>query len=98
LNRDLTLKWAASLRGDDTVSGDYFSGGYFTDGCNDGTSGSSGFWLPADGTPGGCRDLGAAGNATTRGRDPATNRRGGGRVLDDSSSTPTVAPDGSILY
>jgi hypothetical protein len=95
LNGDLTLKWAASLRGDDTVPGNYFSGGYFTDGCGDGTPG---FWLPADGTPGGCRDLGPAGNATTRGRDPATNRLGGGRVLDDSSSTPTVAPDGSILY
>jgi hypothetical protein len=97
LNPSLTLKWAASLRGDDTVPGNYFSGGYFADGCNDGTR-SNGFWLPADGTPGGCRDLGPAGNATTRGRDPATNRRGGGRVLDDSSSTPTVAPDGSILY
>jgi hypothetical protein len=97
LNRNLTLKWAASLRGDDTVPGNYFSGGYFADGCNDGTPGN-GFWLPADGTPGGCRDLGPTGNATTRGRDPATNRRGGGRVLDDSSSTPTIAPDGSILY
>jgi len=97
LNPSLTLKWAASLRGDDTVPGNYFSGGYFADGCNDGTR-SNGFWLPADGTPGGCRDLGPAGNATTRGRDQATNRRGGGRVLDDSSSTPTVAPDGSILY
>jgi hypothetical protein len=97
-NSDLTLKWATSLRGDDTEPGNYFSGGYFTDGCNDGTGDSLGSWLPVDGAPGGCRNLGPADNAITRGRDPATNRRGGGRVLDDSSSTPTVAPDGSVFY
>jgi hypothetical protein len=98
INPDLTFKWAASLRGEDTVPGDYFSGGYFTDGCNDGTAASAGSWLPPDGQPNGCRDLGPDGNAITRGRDPATNRLGGGRVLDDSSSTPTIAPDGSVLY
>lgn len=95
-NDTLTLRWAASLRGDDRVAGDYFSGGYFTDGC--GVPVSQGGWLPANGQPNGCRDLGPDGNAAIYGRDPATNRRGGGRVLDDSSSTPTVAPDGSILY
>ena len=57
-----------------------------------------GGWLPPNGQPNGCRDLGPAGNAAIFGRDSATNRLGGGRVLDDSSSTPTVAPDGSILY
>src|ERR1043165_8150459 len=92
INPDLTLKWATSLRGDDQVPGDYFSGGYFTDGCNDPNSPDANSILNYDGQPGGCRDLGAAGNAITRGRDPATNRRGGGRVLDDSSSTPTIAP------
>jgi hypothetical protein len=95
-NHGLTLQWAASLRGDDRVAGDYFSGGYFIDGC--GVPVAQGGWLPPNGQPNGCRDLGPAGNATIRGRDPATNRLGGGRVLDDSSSTPTVAPDGSILY
>jgi hypothetical protein len=45
-----------------------------------------------NGQPGGCR-VGA-----NPGVDPAINRPGGGRVLDDSSSTPTIAPDGSILY
>jgi hypothetical protein len=98
INPNLTLKWATSLRGDDQVPGDYFSGGYFTDGCNDPNSPDANSILNYDGQPGGCRDLGAAGNAITRGRDPATNRRGGGRVLDDSSSTPTIAPDGSIIY
>ncbi len=92
LNPDLTLKWATSLRGDDTVPGDYFSGGYLHDGCNDGTAASSGSMFPLNGQVGGCRAGARAGV------DPATNRRGGGRVIDDSSSTPTIAPDGSVLY
>src|SRR5262249_57680248 len=44
------------------------------------------------GQAGGCR-FGA-----NPGVNPETNRPGEGRVLDDSSSSPTVAPDGSILY
>src|SRR5215471_9713738 len=32
------------------------------------------------------------------GVDPATNERPAGRVIDQSSSSPTVAPDGSVLY
>jgi hypothetical protein len=60
------------------------------DGC--GVSLAQGGSLPPNGAPGGCR-VGA-----NLGVDPATNRPGGGRVLDDSSSTPVVAPDGSILY
>jgi hypothetical protein len=32
------------------------------------------------------------------GVDPATNERPAGRVVDQSSSSPTVAPDGSVLY
>jgi len=90
INPDLTPKWAASLRGNDTVPGDYFSGGYMADGC--GVPTSAGGLLPANGAPGGCR-VGAR-----LGVDPATNRLGGGRVIDDSSSTPVVAPDGSIIY
>ena len=84
INRDLTLQWAASLRD------------RFHDGC--GVSPGQGGTLPPNGQPGGCRDLGPQGNEIIRGRDPAQNRPGGGRVLDDSSSTPTVAPDGSVLY
>ena len=98
INPNLTLHWAASLRGADQVPGNYFSGGYFTDGCNDPNNPVPDSALNFDGRPGGCRDLGAGGNAITRGRDPATNRLGGGRVLDDASSTPTVAPDGSIFF
>jgi hypothetical protein len=54
------------------------------DGCN--------VLLPPNGQPDGCR-VGAA-----TGVDPAQNRPGAGRVLDDSTSSPVVAPDGSIFY
>jgi hypothetical protein len=62
----------------------------FTDGC--GVPHSAGGQLPPNGAPGGCRA------GALLGVDPATNRPGGGRILDDSSATPVVAPDGSILF
>ena len=102
INPNLTLKWATSLRGNDAPGpfpGSFLNGGYFHDGCNDGTPASDGSMLPLNGATdtngnllGGCRAGARAGV------DPATNRYGGGRVLDDESSTPTVAPDGSVLF
>ncbi len=62
------------------------------DGCNNDQGTFPGALLPANGTPGGCR-LG-----TTPGVDPAQNTRPAGRILDDASSSITVAPDGTILY
>ncbi len=62
----------------------------FNDGC--GVAPSHGGTLPPNGSPGGCR-VGA-----NPGVDPATNRKPGGRVLDDSSSSPAVASDGSVFY
>lgn len=62
----------------------------FNDGC--GVPISSGGVLPPNGQPGGCR-VGA-----NFGVDPGVNHAGGGRVLDDSSASPTVAPDGSVFY
>jgi len=62
------------------------------DGCNNDQGTFAGSLLPANGTPGGCR-LGS-----TPGVDPAQNTKPGARVLDDSSSSITIAPDGSILY
>ena len=56
----------------------------FNDGCN--------VLLPPNGTPGGCR----AGSTT--GVDPAQNRPAAGRVLDDSSAVPIVAPDGAVFF
>ncbi len=44
------------------------------------------------GANGGCRD------GSHVGVDPGTNEPPPARVLDDSSSTPTIAPDGSIFY
>jgi hypothetical protein len=62
------------------------------DACNNDAGTFPSALLPANGTPGGCR-LG-----TTPGVDPAQNTKPAARVLDDASSSPTVAPDGSILY
>jgi hypothetical protein len=62
----------------------------FQDGC--GVPRSMGGQLEPNGMPGGCA-VGAP-----YGVDPATNRPGAGRVLDDSSASPVVAPDGSIFY
>lgn len=62
----------------------------FNDGC--GVALNKGGQLPPNGTPGGCR---AGANL---GVDPATNTSGGGRILDDSSASPTIAPDGSIYF
>jgi len=64
--------------------------GHLNDGCNDGTV--SGSILPLNGVVGGCRA------GAPPGVDPGTNEPGPGRVLDDESSTPTVAPDGTILF
>ena len=62
------------------------------DGCNNDQGTFPGALLPANGTPGGCR------SGSTPGVDPAQNTRPAGRVLDDASSSISVAPDGSILY
>jgi hypothetical protein len=61
----------------------------FHDGC--GVPVSNGGWLPPNGSPGGCRD------GAPVGVHPATNRAGDGAVTDRSSS-PVIAPDGSILF
>lgn len=53
------------------------------DGCN--------VLVPPNGTQGGC----AAGART--GVDPAENRPGSGRILDASTASPVVAPDGSVV-
>lgn len=61
-----------------------------TDGC--GVPRFSGGVLPPNGAPGGCRV------DSLLGVDPSTNTLGGGRVNDNGSSSPVVAPDGSIIY
>jgi hypothetical protein len=58
--------------------------GLLDDGC--------GRLLPPNGAAGGCRV------GTTLGVDPETNERPAGRVDDNSTASPVVAPDGSVLY
>jgi hypothetical protein len=41
---------------------------------------------------------GGCANGTTVGVDPATNQPPAGRVIDQSTSSPTIAPDGSVIY
>ncbi len=82
VNPNLTLKWHTSMRN------------LFNDGCGV-TVPIAG--LAADGIhtkveKGKCR------NGATVGPDPTTNRLGDGNVLDQSSSSPTVTPDGNVLY
>jgi len=50
------------------------------------------------GNPGGANANGGCNTGVTFGFDPEVNGPPPARVLDDSSSSPTVAPDGSILY
>ncbi|MBZ5509219.1 MAG: hypothetical protein LAO78_27480 [Acidobacteriia bacterium] len=50
------------------------------------------------GNPGGANANGGCNAGAIFGIDPATNEPPPARVVDDSSSTPTVAPDGSIYY
>jgi hypothetical protein len=56
----------------------------FTDGCD--------VLIPPSGSPGGCR-VGAH-----TGVDPSQNRPGAGQIIDDSTASPVVAPDGSIFF
>jgi outer membrane protein assembly factor BamB len=59
------------------------------DGC--GVPLSEGGVLPPNGAPGGCRE------GANLGVDPLTNAPGSGWIDDSASSSPTVAPDGTIL-
>ena len=82
VNPDLTPKWAASLR---------------DRGINDGC----GVLIPiaTQSNPiqkGKCRW--GTYDANHLGVDPGTNQMPAGRVIDQSSSSPTVLPDGSVLY
>ena len=61
--------------------------GHLNDGC--------GVLLPNDN--GGPNGIGCR-SGSPKGVDPATNESPAGRVIDQTSSSPTVAPDGSILY
>jgi hypothetical protein len=59
--------------------------GHLDDGCGSAL-------LPPNGQPGGCRE------GAPPGVDPSTNAPPAGAVVDISSASPTVAPDGSVLF
>ena len=61
----------------------------FTDGC--GVPIADGGTMPPNGAPNGCRE------GAPLGIDPQTRRPGDGRVTDSGSSTPLIAPDGTIF-
>jgi len=48
--------------------------------------------LPPSGDVGGCRA------GSLRGVDPATNEMPSGRILDQSTASPVIAPDGSVVF
>ncbi len=50
------------------------------------------------GNPGGAGANGGCRSGATFGVDPGTNEPPPARVIDDTSSTPTIAPDGSVFY
>jgi outer membrane protein assembly factor BamB len=50
------------------------------------------------GNPGGANANGGCRDGAHFGVDPATNEPPPGRVIDDASSTPTIAPDGSVFF
>ena len=62
------------------------------DGCNNDEGTFAGAWFRANGTVDGCR------RGTTPGVDPQTNQLPAGRVTDLGTSSPVVAPDGSVFY
>jgi len=51
-----------------------------------------GVMLPPNGEIGGCRE------GTAMGVDPTTNQLPAGQVLDQSTASPSIAPDGSIFF
>jgi hypothetical protein len=83
LNPDLTPKWTASLQE------------IFDDGC--------GVLIPADAQPNGNLpdggiDFGHCSAGAPHGVDPLTGQMPSNQVSDQSSSSPVVLPDGSVLY
>src|SRR5712692_1059847 len=85
--------WVIAVNPDLTRKWDTSMRNLFRDGC--------GVLIPiatsATPTKGTCR-FGAVVTGVNFGVDPTTNRPGDGSVLDESSSSPTVLPDGNVLY
>lgn len=76
--------WLVAVNPDLTLKWSSSLRNRFNDGCN--------VLIPPNGTSGGCRE------GAMTGIDPADNQPGSGGVNDNSTSSPIVAPDGSIYY
>ena len=85
--------WVVAVNPDLTLKWHTSLRNLFADGC--------GVLIPiatsATPTKGTCR-FGAVVPGVNFGVDPTTNRPGDGNVIDQSSSSPTVLPDGNVLY
>jgi hypothetical protein len=81
--------WVIAVNPDLTRKWDTSMRNLFADGC--------GVLIPIQILPG-VPEKGKCNFGAHTGVDPTTNRPGDGNVLDQSSSSPTVLPDGNVLY
>jgi hypothetical protein len=81
--------WAIAVHPDLTLKWDTSMRNLFSDGC--------GILIPIQ-SKAGVPEKGKCNFGAPTGIDPTTNRPGDGNVLDQSSSSPTVLPDGNVLY
>jgi len=81
--------WVIAVNPDLTRKWDKSMRDLFNDGC--------GRLIPIQSAPG-IPEKGKCNFGAHIGVDPTTNRPGDGNVLDQSSSSPTVLPDGNVLY
>jgi hypothetical protein len=81
--------WVIAVRPDLTLKWHTSMRDLFSDGC--------GVLIPIQSAPG-VPEKGKCNFGAHTGIDPTTNRPGDGNVLDQSSSSPTVLPDGNVLY
>jgi hypothetical protein len=84
--------WVIAVNSDLTRKWDTSMRNLFLDGC--------GVTIPIAASPAPAKSTCRFGAVTSVnfGFDPTTNRPGDGNVLDQSSSSPTVLPDGNVLY
>jgi len=81
--------WVVAVHPDLTLNWDTSMRNLFNDGC--------GVLIPIQSSPG-VPQKGRCNFGAHVGVDPTTNRPGDGNVIDQSSSSPTVLPDGNVLY
>lgn len=81
--------WMIAVNPDLTLKWDASMRDLFNDGC--------GVLIPIQSAPG-VPEKGKCNFGANTGVDPTTNRPGDGNVIDQSSSSPTVLPDGNVLY